>query len=34
MSKEQMISKIVEILSKNSLWIVEQVYRFSNNITK
>lgn len=30
--REQMIEKILEILSTQSLWVIEQVYRFAVNM--
>lgn len=32
--REQMIEKIVEILSNQSLWVIEQVYRAVVSVTK
>lgn len=32
MSKEQLVDKIVEVLSNQNLWVVEQVYRFAVNM--
>lgn len=34
MSREESIAKIVEILSTQSWWIINQVYRATVNITK
>lgn len=34
MSKEETIAKIVKILSKSDWWIIDQIYRFTVNMTK
>ena len=34
MTQKEMITKIIEILSAQNMWIVNQIYRFTINMTK
>ena len=34
MTQKEMITKIIEILSTQDMWIVNQFYRFTVNMTK